>query len=315
MAMIDRREEVGRDRARRDRRRRRRATFEALEPRIALAGNYSLGFAFNFGNTGQDIALGVAVDPAGDSYVTGNYVGTVDFDPGPGTADLTSTPGAFADGFLARYDPTGALVWVKDMGPGDYNGYAGVTVDGSGNVLATGFFSGSLNFDQKSGTAAGNLTALGNSAAYVVKYDPTGALIWAEKFDSSSTSSLNGAAGESLTTDGTGNVYVTGNYGGTVDFDPGPSTASHTNPGGNANAFIVKLSSAGAFAWADTFDGKSGDWITGLGVDGSGNVYATGLFYDADFDPGPGGVDTLSSGSTDVFDLKLDPSGDRKSVV
>src|SRR5262249_13408780 len=101
------RDGTGRERfAARRRAPRRGAGFEALERRIALAGNYNLGFAFNFGNTGQDIGLGVAVDSAGNSYVTGNYVGTVDFDPGAGTANLTSKQGAFADGFLAEYDST-----------------------------------------------------------------------------------------------------------------------------------------------------------------------------------------------------------------
>jgi hypothetical protein len=197
--------------------------FEALERRIALTGGYNLGFAFSYGSSGQDLGLGVAVDSAGDSYVTGAYVGTVDFDPGSGTANLTSTPGAFSDGFLAKYNPSGALVWVKDMGPGDWNDYAGLTVDGSGNVIATGFFQGTVDFDQGPGTA--NLTAVGYNAAYVVKYDPTGALIWAEKIDA--TNSSGGAVGQTLTTDASGNVYVTGNYGGTVDFDPG---SGHDHP-------------------------------------------------------------------------------------
>jgi Ca2+-binding RTX toxin-like protein len=59
-----------------------------------------------------------------------------------------------------------------------------------------------------------------------------------------------------------------------------------------------------------TFDGLSGDWISGIGVDGSGNVYATGDFWDTvDFDPGSGTTNRTSVGQTDVFDVKLNASG------
>ena len=83
------------------------------------------------GGTGSDEARSIAKDTSGNIYVTGNFLGTVDFDPGPGTANFTSLGGY--DIFVIKLDAAGNLLWARRMGGiGGEEGDA-VAVDEAGN--------------------------------------------------------------------------------------------------------------------------------------------------------------------------------------
>src|SRR5438552_2041239 len=89
--------------------------------------------------------------------------------------------------------------------------------------------------------------------------------------------------GTAIAVDAAGNVYATGGFSGTVDFDPGPGVFNLTSAGGY-DAFVSKLDGAGNFVWARAL-GSSTDDGNGIAVDGAGNVYTTGAFQGtADFD-------------------------------
>jgi hypothetical protein len=90
------------------------------------------------------VADWIAADPSGNTYVAGSFHGTVPF--GPFT--LTSVSNGHQDAFVAKLDPSGNVTWVSQFGiSGTGGGTAyGVTVDGSGNVYATGYFSGTASF-------------------------------------------------------------------------------------------------------------------------------------------------------------------------
>ncbi|MBK7669539.1 MAG: hypothetical protein IPJ32_20690 [Sphingobacteriaceae bacterium] len=116
--------------------------------------------------------------------------------------------------------------------------------------------------------------------------------------------------GEDIAVDATGNVYTTGYFQGTVDFDPGPGTANLINASGD-DIYITKFNSAGNFVWAKQFT-SNGLYCGGkaIAVDGLGNVYTTGFFMGTtDFDPGTGVSNLASTGQTDIFISKLDASG------
>jgi len=116
-------------------------------------------------------------------------------------------------------------------------------------------------------------------------------------------------AAHAMATDGAGNVYLTGQFAGTVNFDPGGSDIHISN--GGTDAFVTKLAADGTHLWTRSFGGSDDDLAEGLAVDGSGNVYVIGIFRaaDVDFDPTEG-VDLRSSnGSADVFLLRLDTDG------
>ena len=112
-----------------------------------------------------DGASAVALDGSGNVYTGGSFSRTADFDPGAGTADLTSAGGG--DIFVSKLDSNGNFVWARRMGGMSSDWPLGVALDGSGNVYTGGFFFGTADFDPGAGTA--NLTSAGLSDIFVSK--------------------------------------------------------------------------------------------------------------------------------------------------
>ena len=259
-------------------------------------------------------ASGVAVDGSGNVYTTGYFtgtVGTVDFDPGAGDFNLTSA--GRSDIFVSKLDSAGNFVWVRQMGGTGSGQGNDVAVDGSGNVYTTGNFSGTADFDPGAGVF--NLTS-GLSDILVSKLDSAGNFVWAKSVGGRNNVTFLVAHGNGVAVDGSGNVYTTGFFEGTADFDPENVTAGDTLvSAGGSDIFVSKLDSAGNFVWAKQMGGGDDDQGHGVAVDGSGNVYTTGHFRStADFDPGTGVFDLMRSRpeagpSLDIFVSKLDSAG------
>ena len=290
-----------------------------------------------------DDGRSVAVDDLGNTYVTGGFQETADFDPGPGVTNLTSK-GSY-DVFVMKLDTNGGLVWARSVGGSlgnDYDYGHGIAVDSSGNIFVSGEYGGTADFDPGPGTA--NLVADG-SDGFVLKLDSSGDLVWARSYsddpafsvavDSSGSSYATGTtAGEvhlskidpagnlvwtrnlgheiatSVAIDGSGNVLVTGGFRGGFDFDPGPGTSTLTS-NGSADVFVVKLSTDGDLVWARSVGGTGSEYGNGVVVDGTGNVIVAGQFEGTvDFDPGAGARNLTASGpALDAFVWKLDSSG------
>jgi hypothetical protein len=258
-----------------------------------------------FGGVGEDFSEAATLDSTGNIYTTGRFQSTFDFDPGLGTTNLTSAGGD--DVFISKLDPLGNLVWAKGFGGSSNDVGTSIAVDSSGNVYTTGYFYEIVDFDPGAGTT--NLTSAGQADVFVSKLDPSGNLLWAKRFGGS------GAAvdiGLSIAVDSTGNVYTTGRFEGTVDFDPGAGTTDLASAGGH-DVFVSKLDPSGNLLWAKSFGGSGAavdDAGFSIAVDSSGNVYTTGYFSGtADFDPGAGTSNLTTAGGTDVFISKLDSLG------
>ena len=274
--------------------------------KLDSSGNF--GWAKRMGGTSGDWGLGIAVDSAGNVYTTGVFRGTADFDPGPGTYNLTEAGGG--DIFVSKLDSSGNFVWAKSVGGGtslDSDKGRGIAVDSVGNVYTTGWFSDTVDFDPGTGTY--NLTSAGSYDIFVSKLDSSGNFVWAKSMGGTS-----GSRAHAIAVDSAANVYTTGLFSGTVDFDPGAGTYNLTStdsPYNESDIFVSKLDSGGNFVWAKSMGGTSGDWGLGIAVDSAGNVYTTGVFRGtADFDPGAGTYNlTLAGDERDIFVSKLDPSG------
>lgn len=251
----------------------------------------------------------MAFDAAGNIYLTANFTtATTDADPGAGTNTLTRK--GTGDAYVLKLDPSGNFVWAKQFGGSMQTTLYGLSVDAGGNVCATGYYTGTTDFDP--GTGVSNLSTKGSgSNPFVVKLDKSGNLVWAKAFESSITAA--GGAGIQITNDAAGNVFVTGSLHDTIDFDPGAGTKNLISAG-LADVFVTKLDASGNLAWAKRIGGPEPDWAFALAVDKGGNVYATGTIDGtANFDPG--GTDYSiptgggASGSPDVFLAKFNSSG------
>lgn len=267
---------------------------------VKLDKNGDLAWARGMGSDNSDYGYDVAVDVAGNVYTTGFFNNTADFDPGMDTSELSSL-GA-KEIFVSKLDSSGNFLWAVSFGGIADDVGEGVTVDGSGNVFITGWFQGTVDFDP--GLGEHNLFSGGQRAVFVVKLDSSGKLVWAKAITGTS-----GAMGRAIAVDRTGNVYTTGSFYGTSDFDPDATATFELTPT-IEDIFISKLDSSGNFLWAGAMSGKlyeSGNAIT---VGRSGNVYITGEFSGTvDFDPGSGSYPLTSIGNYDVFVAKLDSVG------
>lgn len=258
-------------------------------------------WAKRIGSSGLDFGHSIAVGPSG-VVTTGSFEGTVDFDPGTGTASLAA-PAGQDEIFILKLDASGNYVWAKRMGgtSGDFG--RSIALDASESVYSTGFFRGTADFDP--GPATFNLTDAGNSDIFVSKLDASGNFVWAKRMGGA-----NSDRGASINVDLAGNVYTTGDFHGTADFDPGAGTSNLVSAGFN-DSFVSKLDASGNFIWVKRIGGDNDDEGTSLSLDGAGNVYCAGLFQSStiDLDPGPGTFNVTPVGSGDVFITKLDPSG------
>jgi Planctomycete extracellular/Beta-propeller repeat len=216
---------------------------------LKLDGSGSVNWARNY--VGEVEVHGIAVDAAGSVYTTGTFSGTTDFDPAAPTGkgkqqnprkyDLTSSSGL--EVFAAKLDANGDFAWAKQVVSSGSDGFGtAMALDATANVYVTGHFSGTADFDPGPGTF--NLTSAGGSDAFVWKLDSNGNLSWAVGAGTSSQENGNGIA-----VDTAGNVYTTGYFSGTVDFDPGPGVFDMTSAGG-IDAYVWELTQSGALAAA-----------------------------------------------------------------
>jgi hypothetical protein len=252
---------------------------------------------------------GLDVDGSNNIIVCGSFQNTVDFNPGTGTTNLTAARSTSdsPDMFVAKYSATGGLVWAFGVGASGFETCNGVAVDGSGNCYVTGYFGGtSVNFNPGSGPKA-NLSSSGGADMFLAKYSSAGKYLWAFSVGSAATDQ-----GIGLTTDGV-NVWVTGAYGGTADFNPGTGTNSLASVT-SQDIFVARYSSSGAYGWAI---GMGDGWGTSVVLDGNGDLRVSGNFKGTDdFDPGTGTASLTSLPATDfnAFVAKYTYSGGYLSV-
>ncbi|MGE0716270.1 MAG: Ig-like domain-containing protein [Alphaproteobacteria bacterium] len=253
---------------------------------------------------GSASPTGIAAEASGGFYLAGSFAGTADLDPGPGMTVLVAEGGQ--DHFVAKFDGDGTLQWVRSSyGSSGTETADAVAIDAGGNVVVAGWFSGTVDFDPAVSTA--ELVGTGGFRDhFVAKYDAGGSLLW---YTGSGASTAEESA-LAVAGDGFGNVFVGGEFKGTVDFDPGPGTALAVNPFADAGHFLAKYDSDGGLQWVVSGVGKNASSaITSIASDTFGNTYVTGTFQGTiDFDPGPGTA-TLVSVSGDHFVARFDPDG------
>lgn len=234
-------------------------------------------------------------------YHCGVLQGTADFDPGPGVANLTAS--GLYDGYIAKYDTAGNYInAIAITGAGSVD-ISNNLVLGTGNSLFVdgNTNSGSVTFTSATG-AGGTATAPGgggNIDFYLARYDTNLNYVWG---------TITGGAGADFCYDiavNSSNLFVTGYFNNTVDFDPGTSTASMTSAGGD-DIFVTRYDLAGNYVCGFRAGSTGVDDGTGIDVDPSGNFYCTGSFSgtSVDFDPSAATFNLSSIGSGDAYLVK-----------
>jgi hypothetical protein len=262
--------------------------------KLDAAGDFV--WAKSIGGSGFDNGNSISVDELGNVLITGGFQDTVDFDPGAGIVELYSK-GLF-DVFIAKLDGSGNFEWAKSIGGLETDLGTGLCTDAEGNVYTTGYFNGTVDFDP--GLPIVNLVSGGSRDIFVSKLDPSGNFVWAKRQGGTGDN-----RGFAIAIDSLDNIYTTGMFENSADFDPGISAFNLTSIGNN-DVFISKLNTAGAFLWAIQMGGSDDDEGNSITIDATGNIYTTGVFEDiADFDPSPETFNLTSEGGTDVFIHKI----------
>jgi hypothetical protein len=256
-----------------------------------------------------NIGIGIAQDASGNLYVSGNFSGQVDFDPGPGTVNI-STAGNDLDVFLVKLSPEGNFIWARTFGGLLNEENTALTIDNAGNLLLAGIFRNEVDFDPGLGTSI--LFCADGGDAFICKLTQDGNFIWAKNM---------GGRGDygSLTTDAAGNIFLLSNFEGESDFNPDPvGTYTITSTANSIDFFITKLDGLGQFVWTSAFGSSGIDAGTSLKCSESGSLYVSANFQgDSLFDLQSGqtlGLNHSSQQTLDIALLKLNPPGTVKWV-
>ncbi|MEV0401817.1 SBBP repeat-containing protein, partial [Actinoallomurus sp. NPDC050550] len=280
-------------------------TFDAFVTKLNPTGT-GLAYSTYLGGTRTDKGFAIAVDSAGNAYLTG-ATNSVNF-PVTAGAFQTTYGGDTFDAFVTKLNPTGTgLAYSTYLGGtlgGTHtdNGF-GIAVDGTGNAYVTGV-TNSVDFPVTSG--AFQIMLAGGADVFVTKLNPTGtALVYSTYLGGTRTDN-----GFAIAVDSAGNAYLTGATD-SVNFPVTAGAFQTTYGGGTFDAFVTKLNPTGTgLAYSTYLGGTRTDQGPGIAVDGTGNAYVTGATNSVNFPVTAGAFQTTYGGGTfDAFVTKLNPTG------
>ncbi|HEY9606857.1 MAG TPA: SBBP repeat-containing protein [Allocoleopsis sp.] len=239
-----------------------------------------------FGSRGKDFAFDIVSDDRGNSLVTGLFTRSVDF----GSFTLSSQ--GRGDMFTAKLDPSGNVIWAKQIGSPELDGGNEIVSDPSNNVLVIANTYGTLSIGDSVFQHQGDMDT------FITKYDSNGNLRWARQIAGPLAEQ-----GRGIATDLKSNVLVTGEFAGSLSF----GSKAVESKSELRDIFLAKYDASGNLLWAKSFGSTGEDYGRGIGADAAGNIYFTGVFSGSvKFDD-----QTLNSieGSKDLFLAKADASG------
>ncbi len=198
-----------------------------------LDANGDFIWAAGMGNGSADAAFAIATDGENNVHVSGNFIHTVDFDPGPDVYTLTSASSSDHDTFIWKLSAAGTFVWARALG-GDNNEFpTSIAVDALGNVYTVGAFDGACDFDPGADVFELNPASVNSFDIYISVLDANGEFVWAGSIGSTYLDKP-----EDVAVDAQGHVFICGNFHLTVDMDP---TAGEYELTAVSDAFVLKL--------------------------------------------------------------------------
>ncbi|HNR20129.1 MAG TPA: T9SS type A sorting domain-containing protein [Bacteroidia bacterium] len=273
-----------------------------------LNGNYV--WAKSMGGINEDKALDLAIDNNGNSYITGYFRDTADFDPGVGVANLISEP--FTDRFVSKYDINGNYLWAKDFSDNDSSGVVinKIAIDQTLNqIYIIGFFGNTIDFDRGGGVFFLSSSGAQDYDGFVCNYDSAFNFLWG---GSISGNWFQNIAAIEIDKTGNGEITVAGGFTGVTDFDLGTGVLNLTASGSiyNGELFFAKYDGSGNNIWVKNIgNGTSIENIVSIKIDNNGDYLIAGSFSDTlDFDPSISIYDLISGAhlSPDIYFAKYD---------
>jgi len=245
-------------------------------------------------------AYDVALSDSGAVYVTGYFMGIVDFDPGAGAEEF-QTSGYYGDIFLTKLSADGDFEWARGWGGVEDEFGSGAALDSAGNVLVVGSYYGPVDFDP--GPGVDERTGVGG---FLSRFDSSGNYQWARTWADSGYS-----VPYDIAIDSSDNIRIVGYFSETVDFDPGPGSEIRTS-NGESDAFLGTYNNDGHLVSILTWGGSSHEQAKAVAIDGAGNIAVCGIFHGTvDFDPGPGiNEQSLDKEWSGVYLTRFDSNGE-----
>ncbi|WP_165822082.1 beta strand repeat-containing protein [Hymenobacter edaphi] len=273
-------------------------SWETFVAKLDAGGNWL--WAQRFGGTNSDAVRTMSLDASGNLYLAGYFSSsTVSY----GATDVLTNAGS-QDVFVLKINTAGTLVWARRGGGTATDNVRALAVDANGNVYLAG------DFQTTTVLGSTTLTSAGSYDVFVAKLTAAGAWSWAVRGGSSQDDFA-----AALAVDGSGNVYITGSFQGPSAGFGSSTLANPSTSGYAAEAYVAKLSTAGAWTWAVRAGGTATETPIALVLDGSANVYVTGKFQSATATFGSTTLanaytETAYSGSYgDVYIAKLSTAG------
>ena len=243
----------------------------------------------------------IKLNASNNIFICGTLNGTADLDPSAGTFNLSSAS-SNVNGFISRMDSAGNLMYAAALS-GSFANPKSIALDPSGNIIISGFFKDTMDFDPGSGI----YSVIGDSTvdSFVESIDSVLNFNWVRTFN---------GAGEiwsyAMAVDPMGGIITAGQFTGSIDIDPDSLSTFNITSNGSGDGFILKLDNVGNFLWGGSLGDSGSDNITSIATDASGNVFFCGYFYSTvDLDITGGNHTVSSSGADDIFIEKLTSNG------
>ncbi|MFK7787618.1 MAG: T9SS type A sorting domain-containing protein [Crocinitomicaceae bacterium] len=198
---------------------------------------------------------------------------------------LSDSSSQFNHGYIAKMSANGEFLWGKTF-IGTNNLYhtpymKEIKVLHSGDIICIAEFTGTIDFDPSQDTF--ELSASGGTNAVILKFTSDGDFVWAKQIKGSNNTSISNCYVRGLDIDQDDNIYISGQYMGRFDFDPGPDSTilvTSTNMISRAG-YLLKLNNDGEFQWVNDLNGPGDDDLLGVAVDLNNDLITTGYFYDS----------------------------------
>ena len=233
------------------------AIFLFLVSSISISYSQYYHWGYALGSSSLDYVFAIDTDPFGNVY-----------------AGVSS----YGNNYIIAYDSTGERLWNSRLKGGGDLQILGLHVDDTGNLYATGTYTFNLipNFPTDTDTIRGT----SNRDIFILAYEVNGNYKWGKGLAGPGEDH-----GQDIAADAQGNIYVTGSFASSTDFDP-DSPLGNLSSKGQDDMFTASYTSSGAFRWARNYGGFGFDWGRGVGVDENGYVYVGGTIMGTDdYDP------------------------------